>query len=268
VFNENFFKKKFLTVGKIKKINKKMRRWIVLVFLFMFLMSNNLVFASWVVKERVEQEKPDSQEGYQLGTSRANYDPKFISHCEKIYYGRPEVPFVLGLLQIKKGMTVGDIGCGVGSYTFPIAVAAGKRGKVYAVDIQERMVKIVRKHMQDKRQNPYNNIIAYVNKFNATLIPKNSLDVAWVSMLHFHNFPVLYKENVDMIMSIYDSLKPAGRLVIADEPDEPGYILKPWPNIIKHYRQAGFIFVKGPIQDLVGKTSFYLIFKKPQANGK
>jgi ubiquinone/menaquinone biosynthesis C-methylase UbiE len=231
-------------------------------------MSNNLVFASWDIKERSEQAKPDSQEGYQLGTSRADYDPEFIVRCEKMYYGRPEVPFVLGLLRIKEGMVVGDIGCGVGSYTFPIAVAVGKRGKVYAVDIQEKMIEVVRKHMQDKQQNPYGNITTCVNKFNATLIPKNSLDVAWVSMLHFHNFPVLYKENVNMIMSIYDSLKPAGRLVIADEPDEPGYILNPSPNIIKHYRQAGFIFVKGPIQDPVIKTSFYLIFKKPQVNGK
>lgn len=237
---------------------------IFIVFFFCMLLGiDYLVYASGDTKEIVEHEKMNDQERYQLGTTHASYTPEFIAQCEERYYKRPEIPFVLGLLQIKEGMTVGDIGCGVGSYTFPIAVQAGKTGKVYAVDIQEKMIEVVKRHMQDNKQNPYNNIIAYVNKCDDTLIPKHTLDIAWVSMVHFHNFPVLYKENVAMIKSIYDSLKPGGKLVIADEPDEKGYIPDLFPNIIKHYREAGFIFVRGPIQDPIIKTSFYLIFNKP-----
>jgi SAM-dependent methyltransferase len=235
-------------------------------FFCLLLEANCLAYASWDTEETIKPEKMDGPEAYQFGSTQAHYDSKFIAKCEDIYYKRPEVPFVLKLLEIKKGMTIGDIGCGVGSYTFAIAKQAGKSGKVYAIDMQEEMIKVVQKHMQDKQQNYYDNIIAYVNKYDTTLIPKNKLDLAWVSMVHFHNFPVLYKENVRMIKSIYDSLKPGGKLVIADEADEHGYIPDPSFNIIKHYQEAGFILVRGPIQDPIIKTSFYLIFSKPKRN--
>lgn len=247
------------------RMRKYVNKFIVLFFCIL-LGVNCLAYASWDIKEEIEHEKIDDQERYQFGTTHADYDPKFIAECEDAYYKRPEVPFVLGLLEIKEGMTIGDIGCGVGSYTFAIAKQAGKTGKVYAIDMQEKMIKVVKNHMQDKKQNYYDNIIVYVNKCDDTLIPKDKLDVAWVSMVHFHNFPVLYKENVSMIKSIYDSLKPGGKLVIAEEADVNGYVSDPPPNIIKHYREAGFILVRGPIQDPIIKTSFYLIFTKPKRN--
>lgn len=115
--------------------------------------------------------------------------------------------------------------------------------------------------MKTDKRYLYGNIVAYVNKKNDTCIPKHMLDVAWVSMLHFHNFSVLYQENAEMIMSVYDSLKPGGKLVIADEPFEN--IPNPALNIITHYQKAGFVLVRGPIQDPIIKASFYLIFTKP-----
>ncbi len=239
---------------------KKYLSVLILCFFGMFLKIGCL-YASWAAKEMSEYGKMDAKERFQHGTTYQHYTDEFIAECEDKYYKRPEVPFVLGLLEIKEGMIVGDIGCGVGSYTFAIAAQAGKTGRVYAVDIQEKMIEVVKRHMQDNNQNLYNNIIAYANRVDDVLIPKHTLDIAWVSMLHFHNFPVLYKQNIAMIQSIYDSLKAGGKLVIADEPNE--HIKKPIPNIIKHYRQAGFILVRGPIQDPIIKTSYYLIFKKP-----
>ncbi len=40
---------------------------------------------------------------------------------------------------IVEGMTVLDMGCGHGHYTFPAAVAAGENGRVIAVDIHEKL---------------------------------------------------------------------------------------------------------------------------------
>lgn len=54
---------------------------------------------------------------------------RFIQEPEKIVG-----PFV------KEGMTIADIGCGMGYFTVPMAKMAGEGGTVIAVDIQEKML--------------------------------------------------------------------------------------------------------------------------------
>jgi SAM-dependent methyltransferase len=41
---------------------------------------------------------------------------------------------------VKPGMTVVDVGCGMGYFTIPLARIAGPGGKVIAVDLQQRML--------------------------------------------------------------------------------------------------------------------------------
>ena len=41
---------------------------------------------------------------------------------------------------LSEGMTVMDIGCGVGFFTIPMSEIAGKQGKVIAVDLQPEML--------------------------------------------------------------------------------------------------------------------------------
>jgi ubiquinone/menaquinone biosynthesis C-methylase UbiE len=41
---------------------------------------------------------------------------------------------------VKPGMTAVDVGCGMGYFTIPLARIAGPRGKVIAVDLQQRML--------------------------------------------------------------------------------------------------------------------------------
>ena len=50
---------------------------------------------------------------------------------------------------IKEGMTVLDLGCGPGFFTMALARLVGKAGKVIAADLQEGMLAIVRKKIQN-----------------------------------------------------------------------------------------------------------------------
>jgi ubiquinone/menaquinone biosynthesis C-methylase UbiE len=43
---------------------------------------------------------------------------------------------------VREGMTIADIGCGMGYFTIPMAKMAGDKGMVIAVDIQERMLEL------------------------------------------------------------------------------------------------------------------------------
>src|SRR5436189_6273350 len=51
---------------------------------------------------------------------------------------------LLEMLKFKPGEVVADIGAGSGYHTVRIAKLVGPKGKVYAVDIQPEMLKIVR----------------------------------------------------------------------------------------------------------------------------
>ncbi|MCS7228621.1 MAG: class I SAM-dependent methyltransferase [Candidatus Kryptonium sp.] len=47
---------------------------------------------------------------------------------------------------LKEGMTIVDVGCGSGYFTIPASKIVGKNGKVYAIDVQEEMIKKLRQN--------------------------------------------------------------------------------------------------------------------------
>ena len=46
---------------------------------------------------------------------------------------------------VRPGMTVADIGCGMGFFSLPLALLAGENGRVVCVDLQERMLASLRR---------------------------------------------------------------------------------------------------------------------------
>lgn len=46
---------------------------------------------------------------------------------------------------VKKGQVVADLGCGLGNYTLALAESVGSKGKVYAVDLDEKCIRAVEK---------------------------------------------------------------------------------------------------------------------------
>ncbi len=50
-------------------------------------------------------------------------------------------PQTILMPHVKEGMTVLDIGCGMGFFSIPLAQMVGKKGKVICVDMQEKMLR-------------------------------------------------------------------------------------------------------------------------------
>ena len=46
---------------------------------------------------------------------------------------------------VRQGMTVMDVGCGMGFFTIAMAAMVGEHGQVIAVDLQERMLKVLQR---------------------------------------------------------------------------------------------------------------------------
>ena len=243
------------------RFDTKKRMRLALVFLPVVLAVLALALVSCEKKEEKATAPEEDTLEWNIGVTYPHYSDDFIDQMNQRYFDRPEIPAVLALLDLSDGTVAADVGCGPGAFTFPIARAVGPSGKVYATDIQARMIDSVKEHMADPKRNPYGNVVPVVNRPDDVTLDADSIDVIWLSQVHFHNGPTLLDANKRMIASVFRAVKPGGRLVIGDEPH--AQTPDPAPNIIRHYTAAGFVLEKGPIQDTATPTTFYLVFRKP-----
>lgn len=153
---------------------------------------------------------------------------------------------------IKKGMQVLDLGCGSGAFTPLIARAVGKKGKVYALDIQAGMLQ----QLENKLSRPENKDIK-----NTKLIEGNAYALPFEdSSLHVVNMVTVLQEIPDRNRALHEVkrvLKHGGFLAVTELFPDPDY---PWKSTtIKLGQGAGFMADK-----VSGNFFNYTVrFKKP-----
>src|SRR5438132_10757315 len=158
---------------------------------------------------------------------RSNHDPDGIG---KFYLGR-EIAQVMGhpaaawldrpereqeerssklwkLLKVKEGDAVVDLGAGSGYHTFKLAEMVGAKGKVYAVDIQEEMLDIIRARMKAGK---VANIVPVKGTETDPKLPDNSVDmILMVDVYHEFSHPF------EMTEAMVKALKVGGQLVFVE----------------------------------------------------
>lgn len=109
---------------------------------------------------------------------------------------------------IKKGNTVADIGCGIGYFSIPMAKMVGEKGKVYAIDIQEKMLEGVKKRAISA--NLLNRIIFHqVNGLNMDL---NQIFDFILNFWMVHEVPDTQK----YLQQIFNLLKPNSKYFLVE----------------------------------------------------
>src|SRR5688572_4889324 len=109
---------------------------------------------------------------------------------------------MLDNLGIKQGMTICDMGCGNGFYTLKLAQMTGETGKVYAVDIQPEMIKMLRERASEQR---IRNITPVLGVFNDPRLPKGKMDlILLVDVYHEFSHPE------PMLAAMRAALAPGG----------------------------------------------------------
>lgn len=109
---------------------------------------------------------------------------------------------------IKEGMTVIDYGCGPGRYSTKLARLVGPKGKVYAVDIHEVAIEVVKRKIE---KHGFNNIEPLlIKKYNSTL-PDNVADVICAIDMFF-----VIKKPAEFLAELKRILKKEGTLIIDD----------------------------------------------------
>lgn len=73
--------------------------------------------------------------------------PAWLRWCVELdnpFTKTTQAAFIVGHLKLEPGMTVLDVGCGTGRLTIPIARSVGNQGVVLAMDIQAKMLALVK----------------------------------------------------------------------------------------------------------------------------
>ncbi|MDR3700117.1 MAG: class I SAM-dependent methyltransferase [Candidatus Sulfopaludibacter sp.] len=123
----------------------------------------------------------------------------------------------LKAIGIVKGSIVADIGAGSGFMTLRLAKLAGPSGKVYAVDIQPRMLDLLRENL---RKQKIANVEPVLGAIDDPKLPPSAVDLVLLVDV-YHEF----SEPQKMLRHIREALKPDGRLVLleyrGEDPDVP-----------------------------------------------
>ncbi len=115
---------------------------------------------------------------------------------------------LLDALQIESGMTVADVGAGIGYFSWRIAKRVGPEGRVLAVEIQPEMLERLGAEMKKRDIRNVRSILGTPVDPN---LPAQSVDLAlMVDVYHEFQHPEA------MVAKIRESLKENGRMVLVE----------------------------------------------------
>ena len=115
---------------------------------------------------------------------------------------------LLAKLALQPGQNVADVGCGSGFYTRRMAPLIGPEGKVYAVDIQPEMLRMLE---ESARKENITNIVSILGDPDDPKLPAGAID--WILLVDvYHELqnpePVLAK--------MREALSPDGRVALVE----------------------------------------------------
>jgi len=127
---------------------------------------------------------------------------------------------MLAALDIKKGSVVADVGAGVGYHVWRLAEIVGPTGKVIGEDIQDGMIQLLKKNIEDRK---LRNVEVILGTPNDPRLPAKSLDLVLMVDV-YHEF----SEPVTMMKHIQSALKPDGRVVLVEfRKEDPNVPIQP-----------------------------------------
>jgi precorrin-6B methylase 2 len=118
------------------------------------------------------------------------------------------VPKILEALGIAAGTTVADVGAGDGFFSVRLARAVGPNGRVYAVDVDPRVLEKLRKRVADEQ---LRNVVVTEGSAWDPRLATATLDAALI-VNSYHEMT----ESRAMLTNLRQALKPSGRLVIIE----------------------------------------------------
>jgi ubiquinone/menaquinone biosynthesis C-methylase UbiE len=115
---------------------------------------------------------------------------------------------IIKLLKIKPGSHVADIGCHEGYMTIKLSREVNGKGTVYAVDVDQSKLDLLKKHLTERK---IENVTLIKGDYDDPKLPANSLD-AVIILDTYHEM-----DDHDKILEhVKTSLKYGGRLILCE----------------------------------------------------
>ena len=152
------------------------------------------------------------------------------------------------LLQVEPGMTVAEIGAGAGRAAAFMANQVGSSGKVFATEIDEDRLEDIRR---SATESGVQNVTALLGTARETNLPAACCDAIFLVKVYHH-----FTEPAAINQSLFESLRPGGRLAVIDfppsfwmlwlgrpdgVPENRGGHGTPREILIEELQQAGFV---------------------------
>lgn len=179
---------------------------------------------------------------------------------------------VLDILGLRGGEDVVDVGAGGGYYTFRLARAVGSTGQVVATDVDYggELRAVVEAKMVEPTINPHQNVLLVAHGADNLPLRPESADlvlmsqvtailvdpgrIPWLNRQPFNPMPPFFGTSFNseqrLVRSVFDVLRPGGRLVVInmlDDPDWPFqrsklyfYFAYELDEVIANYEAIGF----------------------------
>jgi ubiquinone/menaquinone biosynthesis C-methylase UbiE len=148
-------------------------------------------------------------------------DPDNASWLERLNREVEELPEqVLSHMNLKPDEVVADVGAGTGYFTFRLSPML-PHGKVFAVEIQPKLLEIIKKRAREMQ---VKNVFPIPGRLTDPNLPEAGVEVVlMVDAYHEFSYPR------EMMEAIFGALKPGGRVIVIEYRGEDPRVAKP-PN--------------------------------------
>ena len=174
-----------------------------------------------------------------------------------------DAPRLVEVLELQPGMTVADVGTGGGAMAVVLGHWIGS-GRVFATDVTERALQTTREYVTKEG---LTNVTVIEGAAASTNLPPACCEAIFLRNV-YHHITAADAFN----KSLFDSLKPGGRLAIIDFVPDPGSKLPegvpanrgghgiPVSVVIEEMKQAGLTYVR--TIDKFDGVAFLTLFRK------
>jgi ubiquinone/menaquinone biosynthesis C-methylase UbiE len=137
------------------------------------------------------------------------FDPKQVHKLDNPDRGRDLPPVeTLERFGVSPGMTLVDVGCGSGYFSFPAARIVGPQGRVYGVDIHQELLDLCRQRAAEQGIENFEPVLA--EEVRIPLADGVADAVLVVNVLHE------FEDIQGSLREMGRLLAPAGRLLVVD----------------------------------------------------
>ncbi|CAN5703807.1 hypothetical protein BH11PAT2_BH11PAT2_05760 [soil metagenome] len=164
-------------------------------------------------------------------------------------------------LGLREGMKIADLGSGSGHYAIAAAGAVGAEGRVYAIDIQEDVLKHALDSAHSMGLHTIESVWGNIEKPKGTKLRDHTLDAAILSNVLFQ-----LEDKQAVVAEIKRILKPGGRVLVTDWAGAYGG-LGPIEEHVVNEHAAEELFIHGgfhKLKDFRGGAHHYaIVFVSP-----